>query len=223
MVWWKHGVVYQIYPRSFADSNGDGIGDLRGVIDRLDHLVELGVDAVWLSPFYRSPMADFGYDVADYRDVDPIFGTLDDADRLIEACHERGLKIVVDFVPNHTSSEHPWFVESRSSRTNARRDWYIWRDPKPDGSPPNNWLAYFGGRTWTFDEATGGQYYLHLFLPEQPDLNWRNPEVRHAMYDTMRFWLDRGVDGFRIDVAHMVMKDPELRDNPPAPPGHVSG
>jgi alpha-glucosidase len=220
--WWKHGVVYQIYPRSFKDSNGDGIGDLRGIIDRLDHAAELGVDAIWLSPFYRSPMDDFGYDVADYCDVDPIFGTLDDADALIAACHERNLRLIVDFVPNHTSDQHPWFLESRSSRTNPKRDWYFWRDPKPDGSEPNNWLANFGGRTWTFDETTG-QYYLHLFLPSQPDLNWRNPEVKAAMFDTLRFWLDRNVDGFRIDVAHMIVKDPELRDNPPAPPGHVSG
>ncbi|MDJ0960940.1 MAG: alpha-amylase family glycosyl hydrolase [Acidimicrobiia bacterium] len=220
--WWKHGVVYQIYPRSFMDSNGDGIGDLRGVIDRLDHVTELGVDAIWLSPFYPSPMDDFGYDVADYCDVDTMFGTLDDADALIAACHERDLKLIVDFVPNHTSDQHPWFLESRSSRDNPKRDWYFWRDPKPDGSLPNNWLANFGGRTWAFDEATE-QYYLHLFLPSQPDLNWRNPEVKAAMFDVLRFWLDRGVDGFRIDVAHMIMKDPELRDNPPAPPGHVSG
>jgi glycosidase len=215
-------VIYQIYPRSFMDANGDGIGDLEGITRRLDHIVDLGVEAIWLSPFYRSPMADFGYDVSDYCDVDPIFGTLDDFDDLLAACHARGLRLIVDFVPNHTSDQHPWFVESRSSRDNPKRDWYIWRDPKPDGSVPNNWLANFGGTTWTLDEATG-QYYLHLFLPEQPDLNWRNLEVREAMYDTLRFWLDRGVDGFRIDVAHMVMKDPELRDNPPAPPGHVSG
>ena len=221
-VWWKHGVIYQIYPRSFMDANGDGVGDLRGIIDRLDYLVELGVDAIWLSPFYPSPMADFGYDVADYCDVDPIFGTLGDADELIAACHRRDLKLIVDFVPNHTSDQHPWFIEARSSRDNPKRDWYVWRDPKPDGSLPNNWLANFGGRTWTLDEATG-QYYLHLFLPEQPDLNWRNSQVREAMDDVLRFWLDRGVDGFRIDVAHMIMKDPALRDNPQAPPGHVSG
>ncbi len=221
--WWKHGVIYQIYPRSFQDSNGDGIGDLPGIISRLDYLSDtLGIDAIWLSPFYRSPMADFGYDVSDYCDVDPIFGTLDDADALIAACHERGLKLIVDFVPNHSSDQHPWFIESRSSRDNPKRDWYIWRDPKPDGSEPNNWLANFGGRPWTFDAATG-QYYLHLFLPEQPDLNWRNPEVRDAMYGAMRFWLERGVDGFRIDVAHFVIKHPEFADNPPAPPGHISG
>ena len=211
--WWKRGVIYQIYPRSFQDSNGDGTGDLRGITERLDYLSWLGIDAFWISPFYPSPMADFGYDVSNYCDVDPLFGTLADFDALVEEAHARGLKVVIDFVPNHTSDQHPWFVESRSSRDNPKRDWYVWRDPKPDGSPPNNWLATFGGPAWTLDEATG-QYYLHGFLPQQPDLNWRNPEVKEAMLDALRFWLRRGVDGFRFDVAHHIMKDPELRDNP---------
>jgi alpha-glucosidase len=213
-VWWEDGVVYQVYPFSFQDGNGDGIGDLPGVIDRLDYPAEtLGVDAVWLSPFYRSPMDDFGYDVADYCDVDPIFGSLGDAERLIAEAHRRGLRVILDFVPNHSSSEHPWFVASRSSRSNPKRDWYTWRDPAPGGGPPNNWLSVFGGPAWEWDEATG-QYYLHSFLASQPDLNWRNPEVRRAMYDAMRFWLDRGADGFRFDVVHYVMKDPGLRDDP---------
>ena len=208
--------MYQIYPRSFADSDGDGVGDLPGVISRLDYLSEtLGIDAIWLSPFYPSPMKDFGYDVADYCDVDPLFGTLEDFDRLLAAAHDRGLRIIIDLVPNHTSDEHPWFIESRSSKDNPKRDWYVWSDPKLDGSPPNNWLSNFGGKAWDWDGETG-QYYLHSFLTSQPDLNWRNPEVREAMFDVVRFWLDRGVDGFRIDVAHFIMKDPEMRDNPPA-------
>ncbi len=215
--WWQTGVVYQIYPRSFKDTNGDGIGDLPGVIEKLDYLREtLGVDAIWLSPFYPSPQADFGYDVADYCDVDPQFGTLEDFDRLVAAAHRRGLKLIVDFVPNHTSDQHRWFKESRSARTSPKRDWYVWRDPKPDGSPPNNWLSVFGGGAWEWDESTE-QFYLHSFLKEQPDLNWRNPEVKAAMFDVLRFWLARGVDGFRIDVAHAFMKDPALRDNPPNP------
>ncbi len=213
-LWWQSGVIYQIYPRSFQDSNNDGIGDLRGVIQRLDYLAKtLGVDAIWLSPFYPSPQADFGYDVSDYCNVDPAFGDLATFDRLLSEAHERGLKVIIDIVPNHTSDRHPWFLESRSSRENPKRDWYVWRDAKPDGTPPNNWLAVFGGSSWEFDEKTG-QYYLHSFLKEQPDLNWRNPEVRQVMFDVYRFWLDRGVDGFRIDVAHYVMKDPEYRDNP---------
>ena len=218
--WWRHGVVYQIYPRSFADSDGDGVGDLAGITARLDHLNDgtpgsLGVDAIWLSPFYPSPMADFGYDVADYTDVDPLFGTLGDFDRLVAEAHARGIRVVVDLVPNHTSDRHPWFLESRSSRDNPKRDWYVWADSRPDGSPPNNWVSAFprAGRSWTFDEATG-QWYLHSFTPEQPDLNWWNPEVREAMDAVMRFWLDRGVDGFRVDVAHKMARDPELRDNP---------
>jgi alpha-glucosidase len=213
--WWRHGVIYQIYPRSFADSDGDGVGDLPGIQAHLDHLSDLGVDAVWLSPFYPSPMADFGYDVADYTGVDPLFGTLDDFDRLVAEAHGRGIRVVVDLVPNHTSDQHPWFLESRSSRDSAKRDWYVWADSRPDGSPPNNWISAFPrtGRAWTFDERTG-QWYLHSFTPQQPDLNWWNPEVREAMDEVMRFWLDRGVDGFRVDVAHKMARDPELLDNP---------
>ncbi|MBV9279250.1 MAG: alpha-amylase [Chloroflexi bacterium] len=213
-LWWQRGIVYQIYPRSFRDTNGDGIGDLPGVSEKLDYLAEtLGIDAIWLSPFYPSPMADFGYDISDYTDVDPIFGTLADFDELVRRAHRRDIRVIVDFVPNHSSDRHPWFLESRSARDNPRRDWYIWRDVKPDGYPPNNWLANFGGRAWEWDEATG-QYYLHSFLKEQPDLNWRNPEVRAALLDVLRFWMERGVDGFRIDVATLIMKDPQLRDNP---------
>jgi len=216
-LWWQTGVVYQIYPRSFKDTTGNGVGDLEGVIQKLDYLSEtLGVDAIWLSPFYPSPMADFGYDVADYTDVDPLFGDLATFDRLIETAHRRDVRVIIDLVPNHSSDRHPWFIESRSSQDNPKRDWYVWADPKPDGSPPNNWLSVFGGSAWEWDEATG-QYYLHSFLKEQPDLNWRNPEVRDAMFDGVRFWLERGVDGFRVDVAHYVMKDPHLRDNPPDP------
>ncbi|QGG94986.1 alpha-amylase family glycosyl hydrolase [Actinomarinicola tropica] len=212
--WWTEAVVYQIYPRSFRDGNGDGIGDLPGIIEGLDHVAELGVDAIWLSPIYRSPMADFGYDVADHTDVDPVFGTLDDADRLIARAHELGLRVLLDWVPNHTSDQHPWFQASRSSRDDPRRDWYVWRDPAPDGGPPNNWISAFKGvPAWTLDEATG-QYYLHSFLAEQPDLNWSNPEVEAAMHDTLRFWLDRGVDGFRADVVHLIGKGEELADLP---------
>jgi len=216
--WWQSGVIYQVYPRSFQDTGGDGVGDLPGVAARLDHLASLGVDALWISPFYPSPMKDFGYDVSDYTGVDPLFGTLDDFDRLLAAAHARGLRVILDWVPNHTSDQHPWFQASRRDRADPRRDWYVWRDARPDGSPPNNWLSSFGGSAWAWDEATA-QYYLHLFLPEQPDLNWRNPEVRRAMLGTLEFWLERGVDGFRIDVAHAIMKDPALRDNPPSPPG----
>ncbi len=218
--WWREGVLYQIYPRSFADSNGDGIGDLPGITAHLDHLNgrddSLGVDGIWISPFYRSPMADFGYDVADYCDVDPAFGTLEDFDELVREAHARGIRVIVDLVPNHTSDQHAWFQESRSSRSNPKRDWYVWADPKPDGSPPNNWRSVFWKRqraAWTLDPATG-QYYHHSFLPEQPDLNWWNPEVREAFDGILRFWLDRGVDGFRIDVAHRMARDPDLRDNP---------
>lgn len=212
--WWT-GVVYQIYPRSFQDSTGNGVGDLSGITSRLGHLERLGVDALWLSPFYPSPMKDFGYDVSDYTDVDPLFGTLDDFDRLLAEAHRRGIRVIIDWVPNHTSDRHPWFVESRSSRDNPRRDWYVWRDARPGGGPPNNWESRFGGSAWAWD-ATTQRYYLHSFLEAQPDLNWRNPEVREAMFGTIRFWLDRGVDGYRIDVAHFVMKDPEFRDNPAA-------
>jgi alpha-glucosidase len=215
--WWERGIIYQIYPRSFLDADGDGIGDLRGIRSKLDYLVWLGVDAIWISPIFPSPMADFGYDISNYVDIDPIFGSLADFDALLADAHSRGLRVLLDYVPNHTSDQHPWFIESRSSRTNAKRDWYIWRDPKPpDNSPPNNWLAIFGGRAWQWDENTG-QYYYHAFLKEQPDLNWRNPEVQQAMLNVMRFWLDRGVDGFRVDVMHHMVKDPELRDNPPNP------
>jgi alpha-glucosidase len=213
--WWKSTVVYQIYPRSFCDSTGSGVGELDGVRRRLDHLAWLGVDAIWLSPFFRSPMADYGYDVSDYCDVDPLFGDLDAFDRLLAAVHERGLRMLIDWVPAHTSSEHPWFLDARSSRTSERRDWYIWRDPPPGGGLPNNWRAAFLGiPAWTLDE-TSGQYYLHSFLPEQPDLNWANPEVRKAMHGVLRFWLDRGVDGFRADVVHNIGKDPTLADLSP--------
>jgi glycosidase len=213
-LWWQTGVVYQIYPRSFQDSNDDGIGDLEGVIHRLDYLSKtLGVDIIWLSPFYPSPQADFGYDVSDYQNVDPMFGDLAIFDRLVNEAHHREMKVIVDMVPNHTSDRHAWFIDSRSSKENPKRNWYFWRDPKPDGSPPNNWLSNFGGSSWEWDALTE-QYYLHSFLKEQPDLNWRNPEVRKTMFDAFRFWLDRGVDGFRIDVAHYIMKDPDLKDNP---------
>jgi alpha-glucosidase len=215
-LWWQDGVIYQVYPRSFQDSNGDGVGDLNGIASRLDYLKTLGVAAVWISPFYPSPMADFGYDVADYCGVDPLFGTLEDFDRLVEGVHARGLKLILDFVPNHSSDEHPWFVESRSWRESPKRNWYIWRDPAPDGGPPTNWMSSFGGSAWTLDEATG-QYYYHSFLKEQPDLNWRNPQMRLAIYDAMRFWLDRGVDGFRMDVLWLLIKDGEFRNNPPNP------
>lgn len=218
-LWWQRGIVYQIYPRSFQDSNGDGIGDLAGITQRLDYLQWLGVDAIWISPIYPSPMADFGYDVADYCDIDPIFGSLADFDAMVAKAHARKLRVILDFVPNHTSDQHPWFLESRSSRRNAKRDWYIWRDAATDGGPPNNWLSNFGGSAWEWDEETG-QYYYHAFLKEQPDLNWRNPEVRHAMYDVLRFWLDRGVDGFRVDVIWHLIKDDQFRDNP-ANPGYV--
>ncbi len=215
-LWWQTGVIYQIYPRSFQDTNGDGIGDLKGIERRLDYLVDLGVDALWISPIYPSPMADFGYDVADYCGVDPRFGSLADFDELLAQAHGRGLRVLLDFVPNHTSCQHPWFVESRSSRNNPKRDWYIWRDPGPGGGPPNNWISDFGGPAWERDETTG-QYYYHAFLKEQADLNWRNPLVRSAMYDVMRFWLDRGVDGFRIDVLWHMIKDATFLDNPPNP------
>ena len=235
--WWQTGVIYQIYPRSFQDSNGNGVGDLKGIAARLDYLVSLGVDAIWISPIYPSPMADFGYDVADYCGVDPLFGTMEDFDALLAAAHAKGLRVILDFVPNHSSDQHPWFLESRSSRWNPKRDWYLWRDPHPveqssSGTPndaaapsgpddhrpasqryPNNWTSHFGGPSWAWDEATG-QFYLHSFLKEQPDLNWRNPEVRAAIYEAMRFWLDKGVDGFRMDVLWLLIKDEQFRDNP---------
>ena len=213
LLWWQKGIVYQIYPRSFQDSDRDGIGDLAGILRRLNYVADLGVDAIWLSPVYPSPMADFGYDVADYVDIHPIFGTMADFERLLDEIHRRGLKLIIDLVPNHSSSEHAWFKESRSSRDNSKRDWYIWRDPAPDGGPPNNWLSFFGGPAWTQDEATG-QYYLHQFVKEQPELNFRHPEVLPAMLDIMRFWMDKGVDGFRIDVIWLMAKDEALRDEP---------
>ncbi|MQA07216.1 MAG: DUF3459 domain-containing protein [Pseudonocardiaceae bacterium] len=211
--WWRGAALYQIYPRSFADSNGDGIGDLPGIVRKADYLQWLGIDAVWLGPFYPSPMVDFGYDVSDYTGVDPIFGSLGDFDELVTALHARGIRVVVDFVPNHSSDRHPWFVESRSSRTARRRDWYVWADPAAGGGPPNNWESYFGGNAWEFDPATG-QYYLHTYHRTQPDLNWANSEVRQAMADVLRFWLARGVDGIRVDVLWILAKDPALRDNP---------
>jgi len=213
--WWRSGVLYQIYPRSFADSNADGIGDLPGLIDRLDHLEWLGVDGIWLNPIMPSPNDDWGYDVADYCAVHPELGDLDDVDRLVTEARRRGISVLFDLVPNHTSDRHPWFVESRSAHHSPRRDFYVWADPRPDGSPPNNWLSAFGGPAWTLEEASG-QYYLHNFLPSQPDLNWWNEEVREAFDAILRYWYRRGIAGFRIDVAHALVKDRELRDNPPA-------
>ncbi|HEX4051149.1 MAG TPA: alpha-amylase family glycosyl hydrolase [Steroidobacteraceae bacterium] len=215
-LWWQSGIIYQIYPRSFLDASGDGVGDLSGIIRQLDYCAELGVDALWLSPIYPSPMADFGYDIADFTDVDPLFGTLPDFDRLHAEVKRRGMKLILDYVPNHTSSQHPWFKDSRASRDSAKRDWYLWRDPAPGGGPPNNWLSNFGGSAWEWDEPTS-QYYYHAFLKEQPDLNWRNPAVVAAMHEVMRFWLERGVDGFRIDVLWLLIKDDQWRDNPPNP------
>jgi alpha-glucosidase len=217
--WWQRGIIFEVYPRSFQDSNNDGIGDLAGILARLDYLVELGVEALWIAPIYPSPMADFGYDVADYCGIDPRFGTLTDFDRLLDAVHERGLRLILDFVPNHTSEEHPWFLESCSSRNNPKRDWYLWRDAAHDGGPPNNWLSNFGGSGWTWDGTTG-QYYYHSFLKQQPDVNWRNPELREAMFNVLRFWLDRGVDGFRVDVMWLLIKDDLFRDNPANPGYH---
>jgi len=214
--WWERGVIYQVYPRSFQDSNGDGVGDLAGIEARLDHVARLGADAIWLSPIFPSPMADFGYDVADYCGIEPIFGDLTAFDRLLAAAHARGLKLILDFVPNHSSDRHPWFVESRASRDNPKRGWYIWRDPAPDGGPPNNWISDFGGSAWQWDAATG-QYYLHAFLASQPDLNWRNPDLRAAMMAALRFWLDKGVDGFRIDVLWHIVKALDFPDNPVNP------
>ncbi|MEX1073430.1 MAG: alpha-amylase family glycosyl hydrolase [Chloroflexota bacterium] len=219
--WWAGAVIYQVYPRSFADANGDGVGDLPGIISRLDHLAgtdaSLGVDAVWLSPIFPSPLADYGYDIADFTGVAPEYGTLADLDALVAALHARGARLLLDLVPCHTSVAHPWFVESRSSRSNARRDWYTWADAGADGGPPNNWRAAFGGSAWELDPGSG-QYYLHSFYPEQPDLNWRDPAVARAIGDVLRFWFQRGVDGFRVDAITHAMKDPLLRDNPPAGP-----
>ena len=215
-LWWQRGIIYQVYPRSFMDANGDGVGDLPGVLSRLDYLSALGVDALWLSPIYPSPMKDFGYDVADYTAVDPLFGTLEDFDRLVRAAHARSLKLILDFVPNHSSDEHPWFKAARRSRDDPKRDWYLWRDPAPDGGPPNNWLSCFGGSAWTYDPHTA-QYYYHAFLPGQPDLNWRNPQLAEAMLGVLRFWLERGVDGFRVDVLWHLVKHADFPDNPPNP------
>jgi alpha-glucosidase len=211
--WWRGAVIYQIYPRSFQDSNGDGIGDLAGIIHRLDHVAELGVDAIWISPFFRSPMLDFGYDVSDYRDVDPMFGSLQDFDALVRRAHELDLKVMIDLVISHSSDQHPWFAESRLSKDNSKSDWYVWADAKPDGSPPNNWLSIFGGPAWEWD-GSRMQYYLHNFLKEQPDLNLHNLDVQDALLDVVRFWLERGVDGFRLDTINFYFQDAELRDNP---------
>ncbi|MBO6755096.1 MAG: alpha-glucosidase [Roseibium sp.] len=216
--WWRGAVIYQIYPRSFQDSNGDGIGDLGGITQRLDYIASLGVDAIWLSPFFTSPMKDFGYDVSDYKDVDPMFGTLADFDDLIEAVHAKGMKVLIDLVISHTSDQHPWFVESRDSRDNPKADWYVWADAKPEGSPPNNWLSIFGGSAWEWDSVRC-QYYLHNFLASQPDLNFHNREVQDAVLSAAQFWLDRGVDGFRLDTVNFYFHDAELRDNPPLPEG----
>lgn len=214
--WWKGAVIYQIYPRSFMDSNGDGVGDLPGITARLDHVASLGVDAIWISPFFKSPMKDFGYDVSDYCAVDPLFGTLDDFDALVTRAHALGLRVLIDQVYSHTSDEHPWFAESRSGKHNNKADWYVWADAKPDGSPPSNWQSVFGGPAWTWD-ARRGQYYMHNFLSSQPQLNCHNPAVQEALLAVTRFWLDRGVDGYRIDALNFAMHDPQLRDNPPAP------
>jgi len=219
--WWRDAVVYQVYPRSFQDSNGDGIGDLEGIISRLDYLNDgtersLGIDAIWLSPTFPSPMKDFGYDVSDYNGVHPDFGTMETMDRLIAECHRRGIRLLLDWVPNHSSDQHPWFIESSSSRDNPKRDWYFWRTPGPNGERPNNWRSVFGGPAWSFAGPTG-DYYLHSFLREQPDLNWRNPELEDAMHNVLRFWFERGIDGFRIDVMGMIIKHPNLADNPMNP------
>lgn len=214
--WWQTGIIYQVYPRSFQDSNGDGVGDLKGILERLDHLQWLGVDAIWLSPIFPSPMADFGYDISDYTGIHPLFGRPEDLDALLHAVHERGMKLLLDLVPNHTSDQHSWFLESRSSRDNPKRNWYIWQDAPADGSLPNNWLSVFGGSAWEWDEPSQ-QYYYHSFLKEQPDLNWRNPAVQEAMFNVMRFWLRKGVDGFRVDVLWFIFKDEQLRNNPPNP------
>ena len=219
-LWWRGGVIYQIYPRSFMDANGDGIGDLKGISDKLDYVASLGVDGIWLSPFFTSPMLDFGYDISDYRDVDPMFGSLDDFKTLLAKAHALGLKVMIDQVISHSSDQHPWFQESRADRTNPKADWYVWADPKPDGTPPNNWLSIFGGSAWTFDPRRR-QYYLHNFLSSQPDLNFHHPQVRQANLDNMRFWLALGVDGFRLDTVNFYFHDAALRDNPPVPAGEA--
>jgi len=220
--WWKHAVIYEIYPRSFQDSNGDGVGDLKGVTQRLDYLKKLGVDAIWLTPFFPSPNKDFGYDVADYTNVSPEYGTMQDWDVLAREARKRGIRILVDFVLNHSSDQHPWFRESRSSRDNPKRDWYVWRDPAADGGPPTNWESIFGGSTWQFDKATG-QYYYHVFYAEQPDLNWNNPDLRKAMHDVMRFWLDHGASGFRLDATPYLFEDPSWPQDPDVKSGPPAG
>ncbi len=216
LLWWQTGIIYQVYPRSFQDSNNDGVGDLQGIISRLDYLQNLGVTAVWLSPIYPSPMKDFGYDISDYEAINSLFGNMNDFDTLLSEVHQRNMKLILDFVPNHTSDQHPWFIESRSSKNSPKRDWYIWKDAKEDGSAPNNWLSAFGGTAWEWNDSTK-QYYYHAFLKEQPDLNWRNPEVQQAMLNVMRFWLDKGVDGFRVDVIWHLIKDAQWRDEPANP------
>jgi alpha-glucosidase len=221
-MWWKHAVIYEIYPRSFQDSNGDGVGDLNGITQRLDYLKDLGVDAIWITPMYPSPQVDFGYDIADYTSIDPQYGTMADFDRLLKEAKARDIRVIMDFVANHTSDKHPWFIESGSSRTNPKRDWYIWRDGKGPGLPPNNWQSWFGHSAWKFDPRTG-QFYYHHFYPEQPDLNWRNPEVRKAMYNVLRFWLDRGVSGFRLDAVSRLFEDPNLHDDPRLPGTNAYG
>jgi alpha-glucosidase len=213
VAWWQKAVIYQIYPRSFFDANGDGVGDLAGILKKLPYLAELGIDAIWLSPIFKSPMVDFGYDISDHCVIDPLFGSMDEFDEVLAACHRLGMRLILDLVPNHTSSAHPWFVESRSSRSSLRRDWYIWRDVGPNGDPPNNWLSVFGGSGWEWDGASG-QFYFHTFLNCQPDLNWRNPQVRAAVEQVVRFWLDKGVDGFRMDALWYILKDEQFRDNP---------
>jgi alpha-glucosidase len=220
--WWKHAVIYEIYPRSFQDSNGDGVGDINGVASRLDYLEDLGVDAIWITPMYPSPQVDFGYDISDYEAIDPQYGTLADFDHLVSEARKRHIRIIMDYVPNHSSEQHPWFLESRSSRSNARRDWYIWRDGKGPGQPPNNWQSWFGHSAWTFDSRTS-QWYYHYFYIQQPDLNWRNPDVRHVMYEVLRFWLNRGAAGFRMDAVSRLFEDPNLRDDPILPGKNVFG
>lgn len=217
--WWQTGIIYQVYPRSFQDSNGDGVGDINGIIQRLDYLQWLGITALWISPVYPSPMADFGYDISDYKGIHPLFGTMQDFDELLAKAHQKNIKIILDLVPNHSSDEHPWFLESRSSRNNPKRDWYIWKDALEDGTAPNNWLSVFGGSAWEWDEKTK-QFYYHAFLKQQPDLNWRHPEVQDAMLDIMKFWIEKGVDGFRVDVMWHMIKDVQFRDNPVNPDYH---
>src|ERR1700678_3137808 len=220
--WWQHAVFYEIYPRSFADSNNDGVGDLRGIASKLDYLKDLGIDAIWISPCFPSPQVDFGYDVSDYENIDPMYGTLADFDVLASEAKKHGIHIILDFVVNHTSDQHKWFLDSKSSRTSEHRDWFIWRDGKGPGQPPNNWTSTFGGSAWKFDPTTG-QWYYHYFYPDQPDLNWRNHAVKQAMFDVTRFWYKRGVAGFRLDAVSTLFEDPELKDNPTLPGANAFG